>query len=51
MLREMEQQVFKIRKHMKVPQDRKKIYKDIKITLREFQVGNLVYLLVKARRS
>ena len=44
MLKEMEQQVIQINKSMKIAQDRKKIYVEIKRTPRELKVGDHVYL-------
>jgi hypothetical protein len=48
----MEQQVIKIRKNMKIPEDRQKSYADMKRTPRELKTGDHVYLRVRpGRRS
>eukprot|EP00253_Pinus_taeda_P005316 PITA_05316 len=44
MLAEMEQMVKKVRANLKVAQDRQKIYADRKRNLKEFQVGEHVYV-------
>jgi hypothetical protein len=46
----MEQAMIKIRKNLKVAQDRKKSYADNKRTHKEFKVGDHVYLRVKPKR-
>jgi hypothetical protein len=51
LLREMEEQMLKIKKKLKAAQDRKKIYVDKGITHREFKVGDHVFLKVKANKS
>jgi hypothetical protein len=51
LLREMEEQMIKIKKNLKVAQDRKKSYVDKGRTHREFKVGDHVFLKVKANRS
>ena len=50
-LKEMEQEVVKIRKKMKIAQDRQKSYADKHRVNREFSVGVHVYLKVRARKS
>jgi hypothetical protein len=50
-LREMEEQMIKIKKNLKASQDRKKSYVDKGRTHREFNVGDHVFLKVKANRS
>jgi hypothetical protein len=50
-LREMEEQMIKINKNLKVDQDRQKSYVDKGITHREFNVGDHVFLKVKSNRS
>jgi hypothetical protein len=50
-LREMEEQMIKIKKSLKVAQDRQKIYADKGITHRKFNVGDHILLKVKANRS
>jgi hypothetical protein len=47
----MEDQMIKIKKNLKVSQDRQKIYADKNITHKEFKVGDHVFLKVKANRS
>jgi hypothetical protein len=51
LLREMEEQMLKIKKNLKDAQDRQKIYVDKGRTHREFKVGDHVFLKVKANRS
>jgi hypothetical protein len=51
LLREMEEQMIKIKQNLKVAQDRQKIYADKGRTHREFKVGDHVVLKVKANRS
>jgi hypothetical protein len=43
-LKEMEQQVIQITQNMKIARDRQKSYAKLKRTLREFKVGDHVYL-------
>jgi hypothetical protein len=47
----MEEQMVKIRKNLKVAQDREKSYVDKRRRHREFKVGEHVFLKVKATRS
>ena len=51
LLKEMEQEVAKIKKNLKATQDRKKIYANKHRMDREFSVGDHVYLRVKAKKS
>jgi hypothetical protein len=51
MLKEMEQQVIRIKQNLKVDQNRQKIYADQKRTPREFKMGDHVYLRVRPRKS
>jgi hypothetical protein len=51
LLREMEEQMIKIKQNLKVAQDKKKIYVDKGRTHREFKVGDHVFLKVKSNRS
>jgi hypothetical protein len=51
LLKEMEDQMIKIKQNLKASQDRKKIYADKNITHREFKVGDHVFLKVKANKS
>ena len=51
MLQEMEKMVRKVQHNLKEAQDTQKSYKDLKRRHQEFQVGDHVYLKVKARRS
>jgi hypothetical protein len=51
LLKEMEDQMIKIKQNLKVAQDRKKSYVDKNRTHREFKVGDHVFLKVKANRS
>ena len=51
LLKEMEQEVVKIRKNLKTAQDRQKSYADKNRVNRDFSVGDHVYLRVKAKKS
>jgi hypothetical protein len=51
LLKEMEEQMLKIKKNLKAAQDRQKSYVDKNRTHREFKVGDHVFLKVKASRS
>jgi hypothetical protein len=51
LLREMEEQMIKIKQNLKVSQDRQEIYVDKGRTHREFKVGDHVFFKVKANRS
>jgi len=51
MLKDMEEQVEKIRQNLKIAQDRHKSYADKNRAFREFQVGEHVFLKVKAKKS
>ena len=51
LLKEMEQEVAKIRKNLKETQDKQKIYVDKNIMNREFDVGDHGYLRVRPRKS
>jgi len=51
LLKEMEDQMIKIKENMKATQDRKKSYVDSNRTHREFKVGDHVFLKVKTNRS
>ena len=51
LLREMEQEVVKIRQKLKAAQDRQKSYADKHRVNREFCVGDHVYLRVRERKS
>ena len=51
LLKEMEQEVAKIRRNLKATQDRQKSYVDNHRVHREFNVGDHVYLRVKAKKS
>ena len=50
LLKEMEQEVIKIRQNLKVAQDRQKIYADKHKVNREFSVGDHVYLRGKEKK-
>jgi hypothetical protein len=50
-LKEMEEQMLKIKQNWKASQDRQKRYADKNRTHREFKVGEHVFLKVKANRS
>ena len=50
-LNEMEQEVAKIRKNMKVAQDRQKSYADKNRLNKEFSIGDHVYLRVREKKS
>eukprot|EP00253_Pinus_taeda_P012456 PITA_12456 len=47
----MEQMVKKVRANLKVAQDRQKSYVDRKRSLKEFQVGEHVYVRIRAKKS
>jgi hypothetical protein len=51
MLHEMERMVKRVQQNLKEAQDRQKSYADLKRRHQEFQIGEHVYLKVKARRS
>jgi hypothetical protein len=51
LLREMEEKMIKIKRNLKVAQDKKKRYVDKARTHREFKVGDHVLLKVKANKS
>jgi hypothetical protein len=51
LLKEMEEQMLKIKQNLKDAQDRQKSYADKNIIQREFKVGDHVFLKVKANRS
>ena len=51
MLKEIEQEVVKIRQNLKTTQDRHKSYADKHRVNRDFSVGDHVYLRVRARKS
>jgi hypothetical protein len=48
-LKDMEDQVVKIKKNLKATQDRQKVYVDKNMTTREFKVGEHVLLKVKPK--
>jgi hypothetical protein len=51
LLKEMEDQMIRIKHNLKVSQDRQKSYDDSNKTHREFKVGDHVFLKVKTNRS
>ena len=51
LLKEMEQEVAKIRQNLNIAQDRQKIYVDKHIVHRDVSVGDHVYLRVRTRKS
>ena len=51
LLREMEQEVVKIRHNLKEVQDRQKIYADKHRMSREFSIRDHVYLRVREKKS
>jgi hypothetical protein len=51
LLKEMEEQMLKIKQNLKAAQDRQKIYADKNRNQREFKVGDHVFLKVKSNRS
>jgi hypothetical protein len=51
LLKEMEDQMIRIKQNLKAAQDRQKSYADKKRTHREFKVGDHVFLEVKTNRS
>ena len=50
-IKEMEQEVARIRHNLKATQDRHKSYADKNIVHRDFHVGDHVYLKVRPRKS
>ena len=51
LLKEMEEQMLKIKQNLKAAQDRQKSYADKNRTHREFKVGDHVFLKVKSRHN
>ena len=51
LLKEMEQEVSKIKQNLKSSQDRRKSYADKHIVHRDFSVGDHVYLKVRLGKS
>ena len=51
MLEEMKHEVRKIRQNLKAAQGRKKVYADRKITFREFEVCDHVYVRITPKKS
>ena len=51
LLKEMEQEVAKIRQNLKASQDRQKSYADKHRVHRELNVGDCVYLRLRLRKS
>ena len=51
MIQEMEKTVIKVQHNLKEARDREKSYADLKRRHQKFQVGDHMYLKVKARRS
>ena len=51
MLKEMEQEVVKIRQNLKATQDKQKSYLDKHRVEKEFTIGDHVYLRVRAKKS
>jgi hypothetical protein len=51
LLREMEEQILKIKQNLKAAQDMQKIYVDKGITHMEFKVGDHVLLKVEANKG
>ena len=51
LLKEMEQEVVKIRQNLKAAQDRQKSYADKHRVNKEFSVGDHVYLKVREKKS
>ena len=49
-LKDMEDQVVKIKQNLKVAQDRQKVYADKNMTYREFKVGEHVILKVNPKK-
>ena len=50
-LKDMEDQMVRIKKNLKAAHDRQKVYADKNMTAREFKVGKHVLLKVKAKKS
>ena len=51
MLKDMDLQLQIIKENLKVASDRQKSYADLKRSIREFEVGEMVFLRVKPKRS
>ena len=51
MLKDMEEQMLRIGKNLKIAQDIQKSYADRNINFREFQVGEHVFLKVREKKS
>jgi len=51
LLKEMEDQMVKIKKNLKGDQDRKKVYSNKNTTVREFKVGEHVLLKLNPKKS
>lgn len=51
MLKQMEEMVKKVRANSKVAQDKQKSFTDQKRKFKEFQVGDHVYVIIRAKRS
>jgi len=51
MLREMEEMVKKVRVNLKATQDKQKNFADWKRKFREYQVGDHVYVRIRAKKS
>eukprot|EP00253_Pinus_taeda_P023403 PITA_23403 len=51
MLKEMEEMVKKVRSNLKVAQDRQKSFANWKRNFKEYQVGDHVYVRIRAKRS
>jgi hypothetical protein len=50
-LKDMEDQVVKIKKNLKAPQNRQKVYENKNKTTREFNVGDHILLKVKPKKN
>jgi hypothetical protein len=51
LLKDMEDQVVKINKNLKAPQNRQKVYANKNKTTREFNVGDHILLKVKPKKN
>ena len=51
LLKEIELTVKQVQINLKIAQDRQKIHVDLKITMKEFQVGEHVFVKVKHRKK
>jgi len=51
MLKEMEELVKKVRSNLKAAQDRQKNFADMKRRFKEYQLGDRIFVRIRARKS